>query len=56
MTPKEKIEKAIEIIKSIGISGLGKCRAYANGNSVEIFTEDGYYCTVNVKSRAVRGI
>ena len=56
MANKEKMEKAIEIIKAIGISGLGKCRAYVTGNNVEIFTDDGYYCTVNIRSRAVKGV
>ena len=53
MANNEKIRKAMEIIKARG--GAGKFRAYVKGNSVEIYTESGYYATVNVLSGNVRG-
>jgi len=52
-----KIEQAIEILKSTSVTGIGKCRAYVsetNANDIEIFTESGYYCTINVRSRMIR--
>ena len=53
MTSNEKIAKAIEVIKELGASG--KFRAYVKGSSVELYTESGYYATVNVISGNVRG-
>ena len=53
MTSNEKIRKAIEVIRELGASG--KFRAYVKGYSVELYTESGYYCTVNALSGNVRG-
>ena len=56
---EQKISKAIEIFKSELAGAKGKFRAHvsdANGNEVDIFNEDGYYCTINIKSRRIRGI
>ena len=54
-----KIQTAIGIFKSKLPEAKGKFRAAvsgANGNIVEIFSEDGLYCTVNVLSGAVKGM
>lgn len=59
MSNQKKFNKAIEILKANGITGLGKCRAYAsdaNSNEVDIHTADGYYCTINIKSGKIKGI
>ena len=56
---EQKISKAIEIFKSELQGAKGKFRAYAsetNGSEVEIFNEDGYYCTINVRSGKIKGI
>ena len=54
-----KIQAAIEIFKAKLPEAKGKFRAMVsetNGNVVEVFSEDGLYCTVNVRSGAVGGI
>ena len=56
---EQKISKAIEIFKSELQGAKGKFRAHvsdANGNEVDIFSEDGYYCTINVRSGRIKGI
>lgn len=58
MSAQEKILKAVEILKATR-PGIGKIRPYvseANSNEVIVNTESGYYCTVNIRSRAVKGV
>lgn len=55
----EKIRKAITIFKEELPGAKGKFRAYVsetNGNEVDIFNEEGLYCTVNVRSERIKGI
>ena len=54
-----KIQTAIEVFKAKLPEAKGKFRAMVsetNGNVVEIFSESGLYCTVNVRSGAVSGV
>jgi len=56
---QDKIRSAIEIFKSKLPDVKGKFRAYVserNTNEVDIFSETGLYCTVNVRSRRVYGV
>lgn len=58
-TNYEKIQKAIEIFKAKLPGVKGKFRPYvseANGNEVDFFSDDGLYCTVNIRVATVRGI
>ena len=53
------INKAVEIFKEKFNGTKGKFRAHVsdvNGNEVDIFNEDGYYCTINIKNGRVKGI
>ena len=55
----QKIQRAIEIFKSKLPEAKGKFRAMvseANGNIVEIFSEAGLYCSVNIRSGNISGI
>lgn len=55
MDKKEKIQKAIDILKASGAKG--KFRAYLsekNNNEVEIVGEAGPYCIINVTSRKIK--
>lgn len=55
----DKIQKAITIFKTKMPDAKGKFRAYisdAEGNNVDIFNEDGLYCTVNIRSGNIKGI
>ena len=59
MTNTMKMKSAIEILKEKGISGIGKVRTYvseANSNEVDIMSEAGRYCTVNIKSRSIKNL
>ena len=58
MSPKEKIEKAIEIFKAKfpGVTGLRAYNSEANANEVDFMGEDGLYCIINIRSRAVKGV
>ena len=56
---KLKIEKAIQIFTATFPDFQWKYTPYestANGNLVDIFTEDGLYCTINVRSGKVKNI
>jgi len=49
------IISAMEILKESGAKG--KFRAYVsetNKNEVDIFTEAGFYCTINIKTRNIK--
>ena len=53
MTNTERFQKAIEILKAAGVKGIGRIRGYiseTNKNNVEIVTEAGPYCVVNIKT------
>jgi len=55
----EKIKSAIDIFKSKLPDVKGKFRAFvseSNSNEVDIFSETGLYCTVNVRSGMLRGV
>ena len=59
MNPADKIKSAIEIFKAKLPEARGKFRAYAshsNANEVDIHSEDGLYCIINVKSRTAKAI
>jgi len=59
MSTNEKIAAAVEIFKAKMASVHGKFRAYvseANANEVDIFSDEGLYCTINIRSRMVKGI
>ncbi len=59
MSNTEKIQKAIEIFKTQLSGAKGKFRAYiseTNSNEVEFMCEEGLYCTINIKSGAVKNI
>jgi len=55
-----KIQRAIEILKSNGISGKfrGALVSETNGNVIEFYMKDadGIYCTVNIRSGKIGGI
>ena len=56
---QDKIRSAIDIFKSMLPDVKGKFRAYMsenNANVVEIFSESGLYCTVNVRSGKVYSV
>jgi len=56
MTNNMKIATAIEILKSEGAKGQFKARvSELNSNVVEMFSESGYYCSINVRSGKVMG-
>ena len=49
------IRTAMQILKESGAKG--KFRAYlseANKNEVDIFTEAGFYCTINIKTGKIK--
>ena len=53
------IQKAIEIFKANLPEARGKFRPMVserNGSEVDFFTEDGLYCTVNIRSGRIKGI
>ena len=53
------IQKAIEIFRAKLPEAKGKFSAFTNehnANLVDIFSESGLYCTVNVKSATVKGV
>jgi len=58
MTSVSKVQKAIEILKAYGVKGKfrGARVSETNGNVVEFYMADvdGIYCTVNVRSGAVK--
>jgi len=54
MPNNDKIKKAMEIIKELG-AAKGNYRAIVKGNTVELYTESGYYATVNTMSGKVKG-
>jgi len=59
MTNTEKMKLAIEILKEKGISGIGKVRAHVSEtdrNEVDIMSEAGHYCTVNIKTRSIKNL
>jgi len=60
MTDNIKIAAAIGILKTKlpELSGRFRgCVSELNANAVDIFSvEEGYYCTVNIRSGAVKGI
>jgi len=59
MTNNMKIRTAIEILKKNlpELSGRFRgCVSEHNGNVVDIFSESGLYCTVNIRSQAIKGI
>jgi len=55
-----KIQAAIAILKAYGVKGKfrGARISDANGNEVEFYLAgaDGIYCTVNIRSKAVKGL
>jgi len=54
-----KIEKAVEIFKTNYPDFKWWYAPYvseANGNCVDIFTEDGLYCTINIRSGNIKNI
>lgn len=54
-----KIQKAYEIFKSTLSEAKGKFKAVeskANSNEVDIYTDDGLYCTINIRSGKVKCI
>ena len=56
---KTKIQTAIEIFKAQLPEAKGKFRpvaSEANSNVVDFFTEDGLYCSINVRSGRISGI
>ena len=57
MTPT--IKRAIEIFREKLPEAKGKFRpavSERNKNEVEFFCESGLYCTINIRSGAVKGI
>jgi hypothetical protein len=55
----DKIKSAINIFKSKLPEAKGKFRAYIseqNANVVDIFSETGLYCSVNVRSGVIHGL
>ena len=53
------IQTAIEIFKAKLPEARGKFRptvSERNSNEVEFYCEDGLYCTINVRSAAVKGL
>ena len=59
MTATERIQTAIEIFKANLPEARGKFRptvSERNSNEVEFYSEDGLYCIINIRSRAVKGI
>jgi len=58
-TMSNTIQKAIEIFRAKLPEAKGKFSAFTNehnANLVDIFSESGLYCTVNVKSATVKGV
>jgi len=56
---KNKTQRAIEIFKAKLPDAKGNFKAYAsesNQNEVDIFSDDGLYCTVNVKTEKIKNI
>jgi len=54
-----KIQQGIEIFKARLPEAKGKFRprlSETNGNVVEFWTEDGLYCSINVRSGQIKGI
>lgn len=54
-----KIQKAIQIFKSEMPEAKGKFNAHSsesNSNEIDIFSESGLYCTINVQSGRVKNI
>ena len=58
MTNKEKLMKAAEIFKTRfpGATGFRLYISDSNANVVDFMGEDGLYCSINVRSGAVKGI
>lgn len=55
----ENIKKAITIFKTEMPEAKGKFRAntsQANNNEIDIFNEDGLYCTINIRSGKIKNI
>ena len=53
----ERIRIAVEIFKTEMDGAKGKFRAYqseSNSNEIDIFSESGLYCTVNVISKRIK--
>jgi len=59
-TTNEKIQSAKEILKNYGVTGKfrGAIISETNSNVVEFYLmgSDGIYCTVNIRSKAIKGI
>ena len=55
-----KITLAIEILKAHGVTGKfrGAKVSEANNNEIEFYMKDadGIYCTVNIRSKDVKGL
>ena len=59
MNSNDTIKTAIEIFKGGMPGAKGKFRACVserNRNDVDIFSEAGLYCTVNVRSGMIKGV
>ena len=59
MDDRLKIEKGVTLFRELLPDARGAFRACVsetNGNEVEFFTGSGYYCTINVRTRRVKGI
>ena len=55
----DKIQTALKLFKELLPEVKGKFRAMIserNGNEVDIFDDSGLYCTINIRSRTVKGI
>lgn len=59
MNMTDKLQKAIEIFKAklTGVHGSFNASASeSNSNEVEIYSEEGLYCTINIRSGRIKGI
>ncbi|MDR1688300.1 MAG: hypothetical protein LBS21_06780 [Clostridiales bacterium] len=58
MTDREKKIAAINIFKESfpGLTGFSLYISEANSNEVDFIGEAGLYCTINIRSRRIKGI
>jgi len=57
MSKSQKVKAAVEIFKAEMAGAKGRFRAYAsddNANEVDILSEAGLYCVVNIRSGRIK--
>lgn len=58
MSDRDKKIKAIEFFKNSfpGLTGFRLQVSEANGNEIDFFSEDGLYCTINIRSGKIKNV